>query len=324
MEQFAEIRKTYTDGIDEIALKLKEFEGKPLSLDEAATKLGLEATVRLFTGFVGQIDTKAQAAGDKAASAFTLAATDAAEQAKVELAKSQREAGLITKAGYQKALSDYAAYMHRRVETFKAGTKERSEAEIAAFQADQAATQNNFKKLDAAATAALALSKKRGEQITKNGGNGSAVYKAGLQVALRYWEGRLAGLKGTDAQTSAERETIQQTIDDLGQTIENLVNDSPLTAALDKASGCHREGWPAGSHHLRRSGWTLCLFQGWGRHQGALDGAAAFVGSLTEVFKTGNEDIDNVTSAFVSGVQSTLGALAKGTGSGPSWPASPR
>ena len=360
--QFADIRKVYTDGIDEITLKLKDFEGHPLTLDQAATKLSLEGTVKLFTGFVGRIDTQAREAGDKAASAFTDAATDASHQADLELAKSLHESGMLTDAGYQQALSDYAAYMHSRVLRFKEGTKEYSQAQIAAFQADQAASQNNTKKLDSQATAALALAKKRGDEVTKNGGNGAAVYKAGLEVARKYWQGRLAGLKGTDEQTSAERETIQQTISDLGQNIENLVYDSPLTNALDKAAeligglgmASNLSGYGQSIAQLNQQieldkqlgaaatqalkahqglltimesskttaqfgtailgslGGLSAYFKAGGGSKGILMGASAFMGSLADVFKTGDENVDKVTTTFVQGVQGVIGSLAKG------------
>ncbi|GAA4015530.1 hypothetical protein GCM10022631_29520 [Deinococcus rubellus] len=359
---FATLRKTYSDGIDEITLKLKEFEGHPLTLDEVKTKAGLEATVTLFTGFLAQIDGKATAAGNKAAAAFTDAASDAEQSANLELSKSQKAAGLITDAGYQQALQSYATYMHSRLTRFQVGTKEYSQAQIEAFKADQAAIQNNQSKLDAQATAALAKAKQLAASITKNGGDGTSVYEAGLKVGLAYWQGRLKALTGTDEQTQAEKAAIQSTIDQLGQEIEGLVHDSPLTRALDEASKLlgslnlvadlsnlgpsiaavqaqiqvdkqlgdaslsaiqaheslvstllsSKTTDQVGTVILGSLDSLSAYFKAGGGSKGILAGASAFVGALGDVFKTGDENVDRVTTAFVQGVQGVIGALAKG------------
>ncbi|MGY2892747.1 hypothetical protein [Deinococcus sp. UYEF24] len=317
-DQFTSIKDGYKKNLDEVETALTQFAEKrdaDLTPKEASTKAGLLANRTLYQSFLAQIAAAAQAAGKKAADDFTAAATLASKQADLALGLAQREAGLITEQEYQRQLDAYAVYMRGRVATFKAGSNEQIQASVEAVKAEQAATTRARTQADAAANAALALSEKEGALLTSKGGDGAALYKAGLKTALAFFQGRLDGLKGSDDQTNAERETIQKTIADLNDKILNFVNDSPLTRSLDSAAGLFN-GATGFTGLIKTSLDGLSAYfkagGGEGGSKSVLFGAAAFVSGLAAVFQTGDAEMDKVTSGFVNGVTSVLSKLATG------------
>jgi hypothetical protein len=317
-DQFTSLKDGYKKNLEDVEAALTQFAEKrdaDLTPKEASTKAGLLANRVLYQSFLAQIAAAALAAGKKAADDFTAAATLASKQADLALGLAQREAGLITEQEYQRQLDAYAVYMRSRVATFKAGSNEQIQASVDAVKAEQAATTRARTQADAEANAALARAEKEGALLTSKGGDGAALYKAGLKTALAFFQGRLDGLKGSDDQTNAERETIQKTIAELNDKILNFVNDSPLTRALDSAAGLFTGSTGFSSLIKTSLDGLSAYFKAGGSEGGSksvLLGAAAFVSGLGAVFQTGDAEMDKVTNGFVNGVTTVLSKLASG------------
>ena len=241
VQQFAELRKVYEDGIADINAALGQFADKKdedLTPDEQRTRDGLRATLALYQGFLTQTTTAATAAGQKAADAFTQA------------------------------------------------------------QKDQAAE------------SALALAEVNYEVAQMEGKDGGPAYLAGLRAAIAYWKGRLAGM---EAGTKEYAEILKKIAELQGKA--NDVDSDPLVSRLNLIAqavgknGKLQKTVTAGLNGL------AAYFKAGGAKGGngsLIAGASALVSGLAEVFKTGDEDIDQVIDTFVSGVQATLGQLAKG------------
>lgn len=164
---------------------------------------------------------------------------------------------------------------------------------------------------DQAAESALALAEVQYQLAQQEGRDGGPAYKAGLQAALAYWKGRLTGLTlGTPEYTQALQKIV-----DLEGKITNLKGSNTLVDSLKGAASVLGKNSPLQASLSAGLDGLAAYFAAGGKagKQGAiLQGAAAFVGGLVDVFRTGDEDIDKVANTFVSGLQSTLSQLAQG------------
>ncbi|GAQ23916.1 phage tail tape measure protein, TP901 family [Deinococcus grandis] len=183
----------------------------------------------------------------------------------------------------------------------------RAAAAKAGADAAQAFTQA---QKDQAAESALALVEAQHALAEAEGRDDGPAYKAGIAVALAYWRGRLAGLKAAAQEGTPEYLNVLKTITDLEGKIAATGN--PVGDRLSMLAGLIGKGGKLqGTISAGLDGLAAYLKNGGGKG-GLIAGAQALVSGLAGVFKTGDEDIDKVIDTFVSGVQATLGALAKG------------
>ncbi|UQN10358.1 phage tail tape measure protein [Deinococcus sp. QL22] len=143
------------------------------------------------------------------------------------------------------------------------------------------------------------------------GKDGSPAYIAGLNASLAYWRARLEGLKNDAPAYLA----ALQRINDLEGKIGTAQANTPLVNRLKNLSGIVGKNGTFQKTVTAGLDGLAAYFGAGGAKSGRkaiLAGAEALVGGLGEVFKTGNEETDQVISTFVSGVQGTLSALAKG------------
>lgn len=177
-----------------------------------------------------------------------------------------------------------------------------------------AATAFTQAQQDQAAESALALAEINYELAQQEGRDGGPAYRAGLQAALTYWRGRLAGLT---AGTPEYLEALRKIADLEGKV--TAAKSNPLTESLKQASSIIGKGGPLQSALSAGLDGLAAFFTAGGKGGGRgaiLQGAAAFVGGLVDVFKTGDEDVDSVVSTFVSGIQGVLSQLATGNWQG--------
>lgn len=253
----------------------------PESADAAS-----EAAVARYDELLTDLQTKLSRADDALASFKTNAGeTLTPDQEKT------RQGLAATVEAYQRAIEQVRA----------AATKAGQDAG-AAFTRAQA---------DEAAESALALAEIQYEIAQQEGRDGGPAYLAGLRAALAYWRGRLTGMTlGTDEYTSTlkkineleKKVTSANPVTNLGSNLtkaaEIVGKNSPIQAAI--AAGL--EGLAA----FFDKGGTK------GGSKAILAGAAALVGGLADVFKTGEPEIDQVVNTFVSGLQGTIMKLATG------------
>lgn len=205
---------------------------------------------------------------------------------------------LATRAGLQSTLALYQGFLKQTV--------------TAAGQAgDKAAQTFTQAQADKAAESALALVEAQYELARAEGRDGSPAYIAGLQAALAYWRARLLGLK----EGTAEYIGALQKITGLETKLTSTKGENGLISGLEAAAGLVGKGGALQSALSAGLTGMAAFFKSGGLAGGRgaiLQGAAAFVGGLVDVFRTGDEDIDKVVSTLVSGLQGTLMQLAQG------------
>ena len=173
-----------------------------------------------------------------------------------------------------------------------------------------AATAFTRAQQDQAADSALALVEAQKALADAEGRDGSPAYLAGLQAALAYWRARLTGLavgtpeyldalkKITDLEgkvTTAGSDPLQGRLQALAQVVSGSGTlGKTIAAGLDGLGAYFKAGGAKGGK------------------TSVIAGAQALVAGLAGVFKTGDEDVDQALTTFVSGLQATLGQLAKG------------
>jgi TP901 family phage tail tape measure protein len=176
----------------------------------------------------------------------------------------------------------------------------------AAKAGDDAATAFTQAQQDQAAESALALVEAQKALADAEGRDGSPAYLAGLNAALAYWRARLGGLKeGTTEYLDALKR-----ITDLEGKV--AAQGNPISDRLSLLAGVVGKGGKLQGTISAGLDGLAAYFKNGGGKGGLIAGAQALVSGLAGVFKTGDEDIDKVIDTFVSGVQATLGALAKG------------
>ena len=253
---------------------------------------------------IADLEGKIKASPDAQAEG-TLALVEA-EHALAELEK--RDDGPAYQAGLNAALS----YWRARLDNLTKGTPDYLaalqkitdlEGKLQATSAEAVAEKDQEN--------ALALLEARHALAEQQGKDDGPEYRAGLRASLSYWKGRLTGLKeGTPDYIAA----LQKITDlegklkdaDPGQKLaDSFANGAAVLGKGGQVQAALSSGLEGISAFFAAGGVA-------GKGGAILSAASGFVGGLATVFATGNEDIDNVTSAFVDGVQGTLGALAKG------------
>ncbi len=213
---------------------------------------------------------------------------------------------------YRAGLNAALAYWRARLSGLKEGTPDYLAAlqQVVDLEGKVKAVAPE-KITDQEQTASLALLEARRALAEAEGRDDSPAYLAGLNASLAYWRARLLGLKeGTPDYLAA----LQQ-ITDLEGRISSAQANTPLVNRLKGLGGIIGKN---GSFQKTVTAGLdgLAAYFGAGGSKGGrkaiLAGAEALVGGLGEVFKTGNEETDQVIGTFVSGVQGTLSALAKG------------
>lgn len=202
-----------------------------------------------------------------------------------------------THAGLQATLTLYQGFLKQTV--------------TAATQAgDQAAQAFTQAQADKAAESALALAEANYELAQIEGQDGGPAYLAGLRAAIAYWRGRLAGMEAGTPEYAAMLKKIAD-LEGKARDVDSdpLVGRLNLIAQAVGKNGKLQKTITAGMDAL------AAYFKAGGAKGGSqslIAGASALVSGLAEVFKTGDEDVDQVINTFVSGVQAVLGSLAKG------------
>lgn len=176
----------------------------------------------------------------------------------------------------------------------------------AAKAGDDAATAFTQAQKDQAAESALALVEAQHALAEAEGRDDGPAYIGGLKAALAYWRGRLAGL----AAGTPEYLNVLKTITDLEGKV--AAQGNPISDRLSLLAGVVGKGGKLQGTISAGLDGLAAYFKNGGGRGGLIAGAQALVSGLAGVFKTGDEDIDKVIDTFVSGVQATLGALAKG------------
>ncbi|MVN88294.1 phage tail tape measure protein [Deinococcus sp. HMF7620] len=175
---------------------------------------------------------------------------------------------------------------------------------------DKAAATYTQAQLDKAAEGELALVEARHTQAENEGRDDSPAYLAGLNAALAYWRARLLGLEqGTPEYLAA----LQKIVELEGKVSTEKGN--PVADRLSNLAGVVGKGGKLQGTISAGLDGLAAYFKAGGTKGGKgslIAGAQALVSGLAGVFKTGDEDIDQVVDTFVSGLQGTLGALAKG------------
>jgi len=134
---FSGLSSGFDKEIKDLDDKIGKLNGPDISPDEQRTKDGLEATRRLYVGFLELIGKDAKAAGQKAFDGFTQTSADKAQQGNLALALAakefadanaealpadQRPAALAAASlAYQKALTLYRNYWNERQKTAQEG-----------------------------------------------------------------------------------------------------------------------------------------------------------------------------------------------------------
>ncbi|MGY2892474.1 phage tail tape measure protein [Deinococcus sp. UYEF24] len=333
--QFDTLRETYDKRLAELKAGLGKFAdivGRELTPDETRVRNGLLATQKLYQGLLAKVVTASGKAGDLAATVFTQAQADRLAEASLALAEANKNLAESTggddAAAYRAALVNYQTYWSDRVKVLQKGVNDTQKGTPAYEAAVAALIEANGKlagsnkqladsdkavldKRDAAIDAALQLAEAQRTLAVQRGQDGDAAYSQGLQVALEYWKGRKAGL----LEGSPEYLAALQKVTELEGKVLALKSDSPLTRALDSASGIF-SGSNGFSSLIKTSLDGLSTYFKNGGSEGGsrslLLGAAALVSGLAAVFTTGDAEMDKVTNTFVNGVTSVLSKLASG------------
>jgi TP901 family phage tail tape measure protein len=311
--------ETYQGFLKKTEDAARQFEGlsdEQLTPDERVTRDGLLANITLYDDFIAQITGKAKEAGEKASAAFTQAQADKTAEAALSLAEAEyaraQQGGTDGSPAYRAGLQASLDYWKARLVGLKTGSPEYLAAlqKITELEGKLVAVSPEKIK-DQEQAASLALLEARHALAEAEGRDDSPAYLAGLNASLAYWRARLLGLKeGTPDYLAA----LQQ-IADLEGKITSAQGNTPLVNRLKNLSGIIGKNGSFQKTVTAGLDGLAAYFSAGGSKGGRkaiLAGAEALVGGLGEVFKTGNEETDQVISTFVSGVQGTLSALAKG------------
>lgn len=212
---------------------------------------------------------------------------------------------------YRAGLNAALAYWRARLKGLAEGSPDYLAAlqKVAELEAKVAAVSPE-KIRDQEEERSLALLEARHALAEAEGRDDSPAYLAGLKASLAYWRARLLGLKeGTPDYLAA----LQKIADLEGKVRAGA--KGPLGARLQEAAQILGTSGPVKAALSAGLNGLAAFFDAGGRAGGRgaiLTGAAAFVGGLVDVFKTGDEDVDQVVGGFVSGLQSTLMQLATG------------
>ncbi|BDP44837.1 hypothetical protein DAETH_48060 (plasmid) [Deinococcus aetherius] len=229
-------------------------------------------------------------------------------QREVDELEDRHQRGLISETNYLQARQVQAEQaardeFARRVRGLKEGSEEYRAAE---------------KKLQADLTAIR-------QQGERDRASGLKAAQDELTAATREYAQAIGETERPYQTQIANLELLKQKYPELASGIDQLIGKyrelqaaadfGPLASSLGAAAGILGKNGPLNATISAGLSGLEAFFSAGGKAGGRgaiLMGAAAFVGGLVDVFKTGDEDVDAVVGTLVSGLQATLMQLAQG------------